>query len=61
MNIYTRWGEKIYVINHIEKGWDGTYQSTGKKCQQGVYVYVAKIKGCFGDIHRYTGDITLLE
>ena len=54
-------GRKIYVINHIEKGWDGTYQSTGKKCQQGVYVYVAKIKDVFGDIHRYTGDITLLE
>lgn len=61
MTIYSRWGEKIYSINDINKGWDGTYESSGQKCQQGVYVYDALIRDVFGDIHRITGNVTLID
>jgi gliding motility-associated-like protein len=37
MEIYNRWGERIFVTTDPNEGWDGTYQ--GKACDDGVYVY----------------------
>ena len=61
LNIYSRWGELIYSTNDMEYGWDGTYQSTGVQCPQGVYVYDVQIVDDFGDIHRFVGDVTLVD
>jgi gliding motility-associated-like protein len=61
MTIYSRWGEPIHVTKDMNIGWDGTYQSTGVKCQQGVYVYDVIIRDVFGDIHRITGNVTLID
>ena len=61
MTIYSRWGEQIFITTDINEGWDGTYQSTGKKCPQGVYVYDVHITDAFGDLHRFTGDVTLID
>lgn len=38
MTIYSRWGQKLYETDDINKGWDGTFN--GKPCQEGVYVYM---------------------
>ena len=61
MTIYSRFGEKIFITTDINEGWNGTYQSTGKKCPQGVYVYDVNITDAFGDLHRFTGDVTLID
>ena len=61
LNIYSRWGELIYSTNDMQYGWDGTYQSTGVQCPQGVYVYDVQIVDDFGDIHRFVGDVTLVD
>ena len=61
MTIYSRWGEQIFITTDINEGWNGTYQSTGKKCPQGVYVYDVHITDAFGDLHRFTGDVTLID
>ena len=61
MTIYSRWGEPIFTTSNMNEGWDGTYQSTGKKCPQGVYVYDVHITDAFGDLHRFTGNVTLID
>ena len=45
----------------MQYGWDGTYQSSGVQCPQGVYVYDVQIVDDFGDIHRFVGDVTLID
>lgn len=43
MEIYNRWGEKLFESNDPRKGWDGTYK--GVMCQTGYFVYIIKYKG----------------
>ncbi len=59
MTIYTRWGEKIYHTDDIEKPWDGTYQ--GELVQEGTYLYLIKVKGVYNDIFRYSGTLTVIR
>ncbi len=37
LQIYNRWGERLFQSNDINSGWDGTFKSVA--CQPGVYVY----------------------
>ncbi len=36
MEIYNRWGEKVFECFDITKGWDGTYK--GSPCMEGAYM-----------------------
>lgn len=38
LEIYNRWGEKLYDSEDTGKGWDGRYK--GEICAQGVYLYI---------------------
>ena len=60
MNIFDRWGEKIYS-DYNQVGWSGVYQKTNLKCPEGVYIYDIYIEDIFGDFHRYIGNVSLLE
>jgi gliding motility-associated-like protein len=42
LQIYNRWGQKIFEANTISKGWDGTFN--GKKMPADVYVYLVRYK-----------------
>lgn len=59
MEIFTRWGEEIYLTRNIDQGWDGLY--TGQLCPPGVYCY----KITYQDHERYIktilGKFTLLR
>jgi len=59
MEIYDRWGEKLYETHDINTGWDGYYK--GKLCKADVYVY--KAKGHFSDGSEFhsVGDVTLIR
>ncbi len=59
MEIFSRWGEKIFESNDVNIGWDGYFN--GQLCQQDVYVY--KVEAIFDDGRKYqkVGDITLLR
>jgi gliding motility-associated-like protein len=37
IQIYNRWGQKVFESNDIQQGWDGF--ANGIRCQQGVYMY----------------------
>ncbi len=59
MQIFNRWGVKIFESNDKDIGWDGYYQS--KLLAQDVYVYV--ITGTFtdGTSFKKVGDILLVR
>lgn len=59
MEIYTRWGEKIFETNDINVGWDGYYK--GRLCKQDVYVWKASGKFINGRNFLLSGDVTLLH
>jgi len=43
MEIYNRWGERVFYSNDYKVGWDGIYNS--KVCQMDYYFYSFKYKG----------------
>jgi hypothetical protein len=58
LEIYTRWGEKLFYSSDVNIGWDGYYRET--LSSQAVYVY--KCWGLFvnGESFLLTGDVTLI-
>jgi len=58
MEIYTRWGEKLFHTDDVNIGWDGYFKEI--LCTQDVYVF--KAWGFFlnGRLFQVKGDVTLL-
>lgn len=59
LEIYTRWGEKIFSSNTKELGWTGYYQ--GKLCKEDVYVWKVYGKYSSGQVFNKAGTLTLLQ
>jgi PKD repeat protein len=59
LEIYTRWGEKLFSSDVKNYGWTGYYH--GRLCKEDVYVW--KVTGTFsnGEPFIQTGTITLLH
>ena len=59
MEIYDRWGERLFETNDVSIGWDGYYK--GKLCKSDVYIW--KAKGKFDNEKTFdkAGDVTLLR
>jgi len=57
--IYSRWGEKLFETNEINKGWDGTYK--GVDSPQGVYTYYIKFTTVEGHEFEKRGTVTLIR
>ena len=58
LNIFNRWGERIYNSADNTGRWDGTYN--GVECQEGVYYYNIKVRDNRKKWHYYSGMISLL-
>lgn len=59
MEIYSRWGQRIYQSNSLEEGWDGNVQ--GKPATQGSYVYRIKYSGADDEVQLMTGMLHLFR
>lgn len=59
IEIYNRWGEKVYNNTDPKKGWDGTFN--GKAAPDGVYAYFMKVTGTDGTNVERKGTITLIR
>lgn len=59
LQIYNRWGQKVFETTNMYEGWDGTHN--GENCTSDVYVYVAEGRGKKGDSKIITGNVTLLR
>jgi gliding motility-associated-like protein len=65
LNIFDRWGEKVFSTKKFEEGWDGTMQS--KKdvkygiMEDGTYTWLINCTSVFGKSHELKGHITLIK
>jgi gliding motility-associated-like protein len=59
LDVYNRWGEKIFSTNYQSKGWDGT--RNGVKENSGLYVYYLKAILFSGEVIRRKGNVTLIR
>ncbi len=65
LNIFDRWGEKVFSTKDFEQGWDGTMQS--KKdvkygiLENGVYSWLIEATSVFGKSHELKGHVTLMK
>ncbi|MCX6231641.1 MAG: gliding motility-associated C-terminal domain-containing protein, partial [Bacteroidetes bacterium] len=59
LQIFDRWGEKVFETNATTFGWDGKFK--GNNCQPGVYVYYFKGKCQNKKTFEKKGNITLIR
>ncbi|HXS35719.1 MAG TPA: PKD domain-containing protein, partial [Flavipsychrobacter sp.] len=60
MDIYDRWGVKIFETTNTEgRGWDGRFN--GALQPTGVYIYIIDVILKNGEKHHYQGNVTLLR
>lgn len=59
MEIYNRWGEKLFVSNDYNLGWDGKYM--GEDCAQGVYLCRIYVIPMNGKLQSFEVLLTLLR
>jgi len=59
LQIYSRWGERIFYSRRPEFGWDGTFSN--KKCPMGTYVYTLKYKFSTQEVRFEKGAIMLFQ
>jgi gliding motility-associated-like protein len=59
LNIFSRWGELLFVSKDVLIGWDGYYK--GKLCTQDVYVWKIIATTIDGKRLNKTGDLLLLR
>ncbi|MGQ1946253.1 PKD domain-containing protein [Geofilum sp. OHC36d9] len=59
MEIFNRWGQKVFQTNDMENGWDGMYE--GQLAPQGVYVYKVSGRYLNGREYRKTGSVLLVR
>jgi len=59
INVYNRWGERVFRTTDINQKWDGTYN--GLPAEPGVYMWYARVDTpCLPDLKRYQkGTLTL--
>ena len=60
MEIFNRWGERVFLTDDIEEAWDGTTARTGGLAQEGVYLYVVEYDDPDGP-KQLRGYVTLLR
>lgn len=62
LQIFDRWGERIFTTKKFEEAWDGRYQGRGdKSVEQGTYTWLINVKDVFGKAHEYKGHVTLIR
>ena len=59
LDIFDRWGEKIFQTNQFEHGWDGTIK--GISIKNDIYTWRIKLTNVFGKSHELTGHVTLIK
>lgn len=59
LEIYNRWGEKMYSTEECLGGWDGFYKD--QKAEQGLYYYKVTALGNDGATYSFVGTIALLQ
>ena len=59
MDIFDRWGGKLFFSDKLEVGWDGT--KNGDRVPLGAYLYFIEAENIYGEIFKYNGQLFLME
>lgn len=59
LQIFNRWGEKIFETDDLYKGWDGT--ENGIKCKSEVYVYKVTYVDLKDNPNTFKGTVSLIR
>ena len=59
IEIFNKWGQKVYSSTNIKDSWDGSY--LGKLCQDGVYAYSIELINKAGLKYTYHGTVNLIR
>ncbi len=65
LEVFDRWGEKVFETSDINHTWDGNYH--GEACKSDVYVWKLKIQSNQNNVSSgnaeklYAGDVTLIR
>ncbi len=60
LDIYDRWGKKVFHKEKLKGGWKGL-NNGGQKLNNGTYFYVIKATFYDGETETYQGDVMILE
>ena len=60
MEIYSRWGERLFQSNSLNLGWDGTSYK-GSQVPVGIYIYLIETQNIYGEIFKYNGQVKLIR
>jgi len=62
LNIFDRWGEKVFATTTFDEGWDGTFQGRGKIIsEEGTYTWLINCTDVFGKSHELKGHVILMK
>jgi gliding motility-associated-like protein len=62
LNVFDRWGEKVFHTEKFEEGWDGKFQGrSGDVIEEGVYTWMINCTSVFGKAHELKGHVTLIR
>jgi gliding motility-associated-like protein len=59
LQLFNRWGEKVFETDNLNSQWDGTY--LGKPAEPGVYVYEGRMVFLSDENRPVKGTVTLLR
>ncbi len=59
LNVFNRWGNKVFQTFELNKGWDGTFN--GEPCKDDVYVWQIKVSSLGGEMKILDGHVTLFR
>ncbi len=59
LEIFNRWGERVYQTRDFSSGWDGTYK--GVKAAPDVYVYVATVIYTNQKVENFKGSVMIIK
>lgn len=62
LNIFDRWGEKVFHTKVFEEGWNGTFQGRNNKIiEEGTYTWLINLTNVYGKSHELKGHVTLIR
>ena len=62
LNVFDRWGERMFSTQDFNTGWDGTFvRRGGEPVKEDVYVWSVKVISVFGKSKEFHGTVTLLK
>lgn len=59
LEIFDRWGNKVFVSHDALQGWDGTFK--GQSCKEDTYIWKLELSSLSGEQKQMTGHIVLLR